>query len=139
MTSLPGAGLRRTCAAAQHGADSPGELGNGNEVDSHDDAVAGRHLANATVSGIDRQSIARDDDQASAIAALQDLRVTCAGTFAQNRERSRARPQLSRLDQNIEATAVEIVDLVWAPPARRSQRSCGRGRAVCTPSDAASD
>jgi len=75
MTSLPGAGLRRTCAAAQHGADSPGELGNGNEVDSHDDAVAGRHLANATVSGIDRQSIARDDDQASAIAALQDLRV----------------------------------------------------------------
>ena len=137
MTSLPGAGLRRTCAAAQHGADSPGELGNGNEVDSHDDAVAGRHLANATVSGIDRQSIARDDDQASAIAALQDLRVTCAGTFAQNRERFASSSPALAARSELEATAVEIVDLGSA--GAKVAAMCGRGRAVCTPSDAASD
>jgi len=133
MTSLPGAGLRRTCAAAQHGADSPGELGNGNEVDSHDDAVAGRHLAQATVSGIDRKSIARDDDQ-----GVRDRRHS--GFAGDVRRYVRAEPRAVRelvpssRGSNIEATAVEIVDLVWAPPARRSQRSCGRGRAVCTPS-----
>lgn len=47
VTSFPGAGLRRACAPRQPWADPRGS-GDGNEVDGHDDAVAGRHGAIGT-------------------------------------------------------------------------------------------
>ena len=100
----------------QHGADSPGEWGTGTKstvtmTPSQDDMSRAR-LCQASTGSRSPATTTR----ASAIAALEDLRLTCAGTFAQNPEPFASwSSDLAARSEPSRARAVEIVDLVWAP------------------------